>query len=167
MADGNDQNKTRLRALRRLARASAVTRVLGVIVMVCSSIAMLVACTASKSSDDRLAVGLMALVALMFGSLIWSTGAFHGAVAETLPSLLGVDRKIEWLGALLANGVLATPNEQAQGDVPRLNAPEEAIELAPPPPPPPEPERVPCPLCGGLIHPDATRCVHCMRKLSR
>ncbi|MEZ4221969.1 MAG: hypothetical protein R3B13_13635 [Polyangiaceae bacterium] len=26
--------------------------------------------------------------------------------------------------------------------------------------------RVPCPLCGGGIHPQATRCVHCMRKLA-
>ena len=39
-------------------------------------------------------------------------------------------------------------------------------EAAPPPPPPPEPERVPCPLCGGSIHPDATRCVHCMKKIA-
>lgn len=26
--------------------------------------------------------------------------------------------------------------------------------------------RVPCPRCGGLIHPDARRCVHCMKKVA-
>lgn len=30
-----------------------------------------------------------------------------------------------------------------------------------------EPERTPCPHCGGSIHPQATRCVHCMKKVAR
>jgi hypothetical protein len=41
---------------------------------------------------------------------------------------------------------------------------------APPPPKPPKvepppPEKVPCPSCGGLIHPEASRCVHCMKRI--
>ncbi len=31
----------------------------------------------------------------------------------------------------------------------------------------PQPERVPCPHCGGGIHPEASRCVHCMRRVER
>ncbi len=29
------------------------------------------------------------------------------------------------------------------------------------------PQRVPCPHCGGGIHPEASRCVHCMRRVER
>ena len=28
-------------------------------------------------------------------------------------------------------------------------------------------DKAPCPHCGGLIHPQATRCVHCMKKIQR
>ena len=31
----------------------------------------------------------------------------------------------------------------------------------------PPPQRVPCPHCGGGIHPEASRCVHCMRRVER
>lgn len=36
-----------------------------------------------------------------------------------------------------------------------------------PAPAKPEPVRTPCPNCGGLIHPEATRCVHCMKRVAR
>ena len=54
-------------------------------------------------------------------------------------------------------------------------APEAALDgpapaLAPATPVTSEPEqptRTPCPHCGGLIHPEATRCVHCMKRVAR
>jgi hypothetical protein len=54
---------------------------------------------------------------------------------------------------------------------PALAKPELEPALAKPEPEPalakPEPIRTPCPHCGGLIHPEATRCVHCMKRVAR
>ena len=41
-------------------------------------------------------VMLIAVAVLMFGTMVWGTGAFHGAVAEALPAL---ERRIDSLGA--------------------------------------------------------------------
>jgi len=52
-----------------------------------------------------------------------------------------------------------------------VSAPEPAPAVSAPAPEPvtakPEPIRTPCPHCGGLIHPEATRCVHCMKRVAR
>lgn len=49
-----------------------------------------------------------------------------------------------------------------------VDAPEPAAEAAPViEEAKPEPVRTPCPHCGGLTHPEATRCVHCLKHIAR
>ncbi len=54
------------------------------------------------------------------------------------------------------------PDQQTEADE---QDPEPEPQAAPEPEE--EIERTPCPHCGGLTHPAATRCVHCMKKIQR
>ncbi len=63
------------------------------------------------------------------------------------------------------------PAVSAPEPEPAVSAPEPEPAVSAPEPEPalakPEPIRTPCPHCGGLIHPEATRCVHCMKRVAR
>jgi len=63
------------------------------------------------------------------------------------------------------------PAVSAPEPAPAVSAPEPEPAVSAPEPEPvaakPEPIRTPCPHCGGLIHPEATRCVHCMKRVAR
>jgi hypothetical protein len=65
------------------------------------------------------------------------------------------------LGSAEVDGELATrePSVAGDGDENPMHARAVASDL--------DPERVPCPHCGGGIHPEASRCVHCMRRVER
>jgi hypothetical protein len=161
----------RMRAARKLARASALTRGIGLFAIVGALLGLFFALTATRGSDDRLGFSLISLSVLVIATLVWATGTFHGAVGQALPTLSSIDRKVDLLAEALRTRDRAEPApDAAPAPNPPAELPPPISEAKPAPaprPPPPEPEKVPCPLCGGRIHPDATRCVHCMKKLPR
>ncbi len=66
------------------------------------------------------------------------------------------------------------PAPTAPAPIPTERGPESSKPEAPAPvqatpvtSEPQDPPRTPCPHCGGLIHPEATRCVHCMKRVAR
>jgi hypothetical protein len=193
MNDPYDSNEERLRFARYLARISAATRAIGVLAVIGAVIGLLVAMS-MRRADDRLGFSLIAMTVALFGILVWGTGVFHGAVGRTIPTLVRIDRSLITLIGLstarrgeshqleTSDGPPALP---APAEVPAVTAsPEPAREEWPSEPiteprvedvqgapsrleVPEEVVKTPCPLCGGLIHPQATRCVHCMKKIAR
>lgn len=179
---------------RYLGKISKATRVIGIIVCIGAVITILVA-LGQRRTDDQIGFSLIGMGVLLFGILVWSTGTFHGAVARALPTLFAVDRKLDAIGRMLATREGGAPAQPGGAVAPSVAVapPEIAPPPAPAPAPEPEPEpaptaetetapelapvvrrihdepeivRVPCPHCNGLIHPEATRCVHCMRKVA-
>jgi hypothetical protein len=124
-----------------------------------------------RSESDRIGFSLCAMATLLFGVLVWGTGVFHGAVSGMLPVLASIDFKLERLARLqtLQATAPSAPNPFLTEPV-SAPAPESERAPATPPPPPPKKEeppvvKVPCPSCGGLVHPEASRCVHCMKRI--
>jgi hypothetical protein len=181
MMTSPDPSEPCVRMARYLRRISVATRVIAILVSLGALLAMLAA-LGMRRSDDRIGFSLISLALILFGMLVWGTGTFHGAVAEALPTLTGLDTKLDRIARLL-NALRAPapapPDAEATtgltaADIEPAAASSETAEPAPEPErvtrsqePAPEPQKVPCPLCAGLIHPQATRCVHCMRKVSR
>lgn len=201
MSDSSELKDDRLRFGRYLSKISAVTRVIGIIACVGGVITILGA-LAMRRSDDQLGFSSIGLAVLLFGILVWSTGVFHGAVARILPTVVQMDRKLDWLGRVLAERaastptgatavqaqaaaavapaqIVAAPRNEPSASVPEAGSPiasaartelraaQPSPEAEPRPEPPPEIQRTPCPHCGGLTHPEALRCVHCMKKIAR
>ena len=180
-----DPNDPRLRMSRYLRRISTATRAISILVVIGACIFLLVALN-MRSSDDRVGFSLIALAVILFAVLVWGAGTFHGAAAEALPTLVSVDRKLDQLGWLLTSMRAAAPptapidsekpEELTAADIepaPTAMEPAALALDAPAPPGPapraekPEPAKSPCPHCGGMVHPEATRCVHCMKKIAR
>ncbi len=173
-------DERRLSAARSLTRAALVTRIIGIVTMIGAVLTILTALGGSMSSSDRTGFSLVGLVVLVLGTIVWVNGVFHATVGRFLPSVVALDRKLDRLAELAERRTLP-----AQGPATAEPAPVLAVEVAPSAeaaapapdpapapkpvarPVPPEPARTPCPLCGGLIHPEATRCVHCMQKIKR
>ncbi|MBI3206882.1 MAG: hypothetical protein HYZ29_35425 [Myxococcales bacterium] len=95
------------------------------------------------------------------------------APAQVAPAPPAPDLAPAWPGAA-ASEVASAPAPVASQVEPIATPPEpiasQAEPVAPEPeltPAKPEPVRTPCPNCGGLIHPEATRCVHCMKRVAR
>lgn len=95
------------------------------------------------------------------------------APAEAAPAPPAPDLAPAWPVAA-ASEVASAPAPVASQVEPIATPPEpiasQAVPVAPEPEPAPakpEPVRTPCPSCGGLIHPEATRCVHCMKRVAR
>ncbi len=180
MSEPEETHDRAVRSARSLGRISLVTRIIGIL----SSLAAILVFFAAQdmsSRSDRTGFSIMSFALLLFGVLVWATGAFHAAVARSLPMLVSVDIKLERALRLLAIGPARVSPEGQAGPAPAPPvlptqaeaALEPEVKAEPPParkPPrvePPPPERTPCPHCGGLVHPDATRCVHCMKKIKR
>lgn len=168
-----------LRMARYLSGISLFTRGIGILGVVGSLIG-LVAALSQRSSDDRLGFSLISLGVLLIAVVVWSTGTFHGAMARLVPLMVRIDERLdeaEVQRRMLASRALApVPAETPAAapavapapaaEVPAAEVAEEPIRLKPPPEPKPEPVKIPCPSCGGLIHPEATRCVHCMKRVA-
>jgi hypothetical protein len=175
MSDPLEHREMRFQAyLRRISRA---TRIIGILSVIGSLFLVLVALD-MRSESDRIGFSLCAMATMLFGVLVWGTGVFHGAVSGVLPVLASIDFKLERLARLQALQATAKPVDAGTAANPFLapsaeNAePAAESERAPtPPPPPPKKEeppvvKVPCPSCGGLVHPEASRCVHCMKRIT-
>jgi outer membrane biosynthesis protein TonB len=174
-------SEDRLGFARHLVRASVATRAIGILCSSGALLMILVALTSVRRSSDRVGFTLMGLGILLFGVLVWANGVFHASVGRALPTLVALDEKLAWIAAQLARPPAAPqptpvmPEPAPEQAVLPLTEPEPepAAEASPEPPPPTEPEpeekiaRVPCPHCGGDVHPQATRCVHCMKKIAR
>ncbi|MBK9001583.1 MAG: hypothetical protein IPM35_38170 [Myxococcales bacterium] len=163
-----------LRMARYLSGISLFTRGIGILGVIGSLIG-LVAALNQRSSDDRLGFSLISLGVLLIAVVVWSTGTFHGAMARVVPLVVRIDERLEEAEVqrrMLAVRALApVPAETPAGapavaPAPAAEVPAEPIRLKPPPEPKPEPVKIPCPSCGGLIHPEATRCVHCMKRVA-
>lgn len=178
MSDPLEHTPREMRFQAYLRRLSRVTRIIGIIAVIGSVIVMLVALD-MRSESDRIGFSLCALATLLFGVLVWGTGVFHGAVSSLLPVIASIDFKLERIARLQALQATAKPVEAPAAPNPFLTpsventkpAPELEPAAAPPPRPPPKKEeppvvKVPCPSCGGLVHPEASRCVHCMKRIN-
>jgi len=171
-------SEDRRRFARQLVRASVATRVIGILCSVGALLMILVTLSSVRSSSDRVGFTLIGLTILLFGVLVWGNGVFHAAVGRTLPTLVDLDEKLAWIAGHLSH----TLTRPAAAEPTPVAAPQESTEpqgsTEPEPAAAPEPAvpeekkeeevvRVPCPHCGGDIHPQATRCVHCMKKVAR
>ncbi len=188
MAGHDSEDSERARAARYLLRLSSVTRGIGIIACIGAVITIVIA-MGMRSSSDQVGFTLTGLAVLLFGILVWATGAFHGAVGRALPTLFTIDRKLDTIARELGAREIAITPSAVDGPPtePMPEAPPGALTPGPAPAPAPEPERdsgpeptaavrriepapeivkTPCPHCGGLIHPEATRCVHCMKKVA-
>ncbi|MFO0568710.1 MAG: hypothetical protein U0263_23815 [Polyangiaceae bacterium] len=164
-------NDPRLKMARYLHRIAFLTRGLAILSLL-GGVVLLFAALDMRSSSDRVGFSLMSLALMVISILVWSTGVFHGAFASALPLLHSIDDKLDALGskstavpepAPVAPATLAT----ATPELAASPEPEPEARAARVREPEPEPERVPCPHCAGLVHPGATRCVHCMKKIRR
>ena len=194
MSEWDNNRDEALRHAKSLARVSVVTRVVGILATV-GAVFLLFAALDMSSRSDRTGFSIMSIAVILFGFVVWSVGAFHGAASRAIPALL---ERVDHLCALNAPSaelpsVLAPAVEAAPLAAEALPPPEAAdpaaeaaasLEVEPAasaadqpqmPESEPEPEpaleaeidKAPCPHCGGLIHPQATRCVHCMKKIQR
>lgn len=169
-----------LRMARYLSGISLFTRGIGILGVLSSLIGLLAALN-QRSSDDRLGFSLISLGVLLIAVVVWSTGTFHGAMARLIPLVVRIDERLDeaevqrrLLAARAVQPVASTversePSAAAAPAVvpaPEAEKPAEPVRLKPPPEPKPEPVKTPCPSCGGLIHPEATRCVHCMKRVA-
>lgn len=167
-----------LRMARYLSGVSLLTRGIGILGVIGSLIGLLAALN-QRSSDDRLGFSLISLGVLLIAVVVWSTGTFHGAMARLVPLVVRIDERLDeaevqrrMQAARAAAPVptqmpeTATAAEPAVAPAPEAEVPALPIRLKPPPEPKPEPVKIPCPSCGGLIHPEATRCVHCMKRVA-
>jgi hypothetical protein len=179
-----------LRMARTLTAVSTFARGIGILGVVGSLIG-LVAALGARRADDRVGFSLIALGVLMIAVVVWSVGSFHGTFARLAPVVARIDERLDELsrleqrapqpGVAVAQPPPESPFEALSagslGVSEVADAPPDppAAEAESPPPAPvvrlpepkPEPERSPCPSCGGLIHPEATRCVHCMKRVAR
>jgi hypothetical protein len=177
MSDPLQHTPREMRFQAYLRRFSRVTRIIGILAVV-GSIFTMFAALDMRSESDRIGFSLCAMATLLFGVLVWATGVFHGAVSSALPVLASMDFKLERLARLQAMQATAkTVDAAAPASLPGTAqnpflTEETAVSERPAPPPPkppkvepPPPQKVPCPSCGGLIHPEASRCVHCMKRI--
>lgn len=179
-----------LKMARYLSAISMFARGIGILGVAGSVIGILVALS-MRRSDDQLGFSLISLGVMLIAVVVWSTGTFHGTMAKMAPVLVSIDQKLEETLArerqralapaptppapatapapLEDNAFLAGPEVAAPASAPDTEpaAPPESVPRVRVPEPKPEPERMPCPSCGGLIHPEATRCVHCMKRVAR
>jgi hypothetical protein len=174
-------SEDRRRFARHLVRASLATRVIGILCSVGALLMILVTLSSVRNSSDRVGFTLIGLTILLFGVLVWGNGVFHAAVGRALPTLVDLDEKLAWIAGYMARTPAApvAPEPTPAATLPEPAAPppepEPAAATEPAAPEPtepepvaePEPERVPCPHCGGDVNPQATRCVHCMKKIAR
>ncbi len=115
-----DDNATYLKLAkfsRYLGRISAVTRVVGILIVVAAGITMLFALPellGGHRVDDALALVLVALGIGGIGVLVWSTGVFHGAVAHALVVFGWVDGKLWEVMATLKQQSVPAQGAQAQ-----------------------------------------------------
>jgi len=179
MSDRERERQERLGFARSLVRASVAVRVIGILCGM-GAILMIFVAQSVRSKSDQVGFTLIGLAVLLVAALVWATGVFHGSVGRTLPTLVAIDTKLDWIGELLARGVVAAPSVAraeshevtAAAEQPASPVPAEPVTSPPVarvfvPQPEPELERTPCSHCGGLIHPEATLCVHCMKHVSR
>lgn len=168
-----------LRMARYLSRIAFVTRGIGILGVIGSVIGLLVALD-QRSSSDRLGFSLISLCVLLIAVVVWSTGTFHGTMARMAPLVARLDQKLDQ--AVADRDLLATkpsavnpflqepsapsPRAEADPDTDRMPEPQPPARVARVPEPKPEPAKIPCPSCGGPIHPEATRCVHCMKRVA-
>jgi hypothetical protein len=169
----DDHNPRELKFSVYLRRFSRATRIIGMLTMFASFI-LFAAAMDMRSESDRIGFSIMSFALLLFATLVWATGVFHGAVSSALPTLASLDFKLERTLRLLAaqkEPRMFSHSAETLPAGPETDpdpAPESLPEVKAPPPPKPEPppvEKVPCPSCGGLIHPEASRCVHCMKRI--
>lgn len=114
-----DENATHLKLAkfsRYLGRISTATRVVGIIIVIAGILTMLFAFPQlfkGRREEDALALMLLALGIGGIGVLVWSTGVFHGAIAQGLVVFGWMDGKMwEMMKTLKQQGAAAaTPVE--------------------------------------------------------